>query len=88
MTRPLRNNVWLLFPPAQRDVGGVVLAPEDPSAWMDAVIVAAGPGVPESLGIGVGDTVVANLYDGMPVEHEGGIYRCVPSSKLLAVLEG
>jgi len=47
--------------------------------------VAAGPDVPAELG--VGDKVIANLFDGMPVEHEGEIYRCVPSSKVLAVLE-
>lgn len=83
--RPLRDNVWLLFPPDARETGGILVRQDRPDKWMDATVVAAGPDVPAELG--VGDKVIANLFDGMPVEHEGEIYRCVPSSKVLAVLE-
>lgn len=88
MPRPLHDNVWLLFPPGDRCVGGVHTVEGDPERWMDAVVVAAGPEVPASLGVGVGDTVVANVFDGMPVDIGGRIYRSVPAAKLLAVLEG
>ena len=83
--RPLHDNVWLLFASGDRDVGGVLSPQDRPDKWMDATVVAAGPDVPAEFG--VGDKVIANVFDGMPVEHEGRIYRCVPSSKVLAVLE-
>lgn len=83
--RPLHDNAWLLFPEGDREVGGVRVPAGDPPRWMDALVVALGPEA--DTGFGVGDRVIANLFDGMPVEHEGGIYRCVPSSKILAVLE-
>lgn len=82
---PLRDNAWLLFPAGDRDVGGVRVPTGDPPRWMDATVVAVGPEV--SAEIGAGDRVVANMFDGLPVEYEGEIYRCVPSSKILAVLE-
>ena len=85
MTRPLHDNAWLLFPEGDRELGGVRVPAGDPPRWMDATVVAVGPEAPDD--VGVGDRVIANMFDGMPVEHEGEIYRCVPSSKVLAVLE-
>ena len=87
MPRPLHDSVWLIFPSGGRTVGGVYRAPGEPDAWMDAVVVAAGPEVPASLGVGVGDVVVANVFDGMPVDVDGVRYRSVPAGKLLAVVE-
>lgn len=85
--RPLHDNVWLLFASGDRDVGGVLSPQDRPEKWMDALVVAVGPEVPESAGFGVGDVVVANLFDGLPVDFEGRIYRRVPFSKVMAVLE-
>lgn len=82
---PLRDDAWLLFPEGDREVGGVRVPEGDPPKWMDALVVALGPKAGKDFG--VGDRVVANRFDGLPVEHEGRIYRCVPSSKILAVLE-
>lgn len=87
MPRPLHDNVWLLFASGERREGGVYVQPGDPAEWMDATVVAAGPEVPESLGVGVGDVVVANLFDGLPVSLDGcPPLRSVPSSRLLAVI--
>lgn len=83
--RPLHGHVWLLFPPETRRVDGVYRASDDPERWMDAVVAAAGPGIPAD--VGVGDVVVANVFDGMPVDYEGVRYRSVPAEKLLAVVE-
>ena len=88
MARPLHDRVWLLFPPETRCTGGVWERAGRADRWMDAVVVAVGPEVPASLGIGVGDRVVASVYDGMPVDYEGVRYRCVPAGKLLAAMEG
>lgn len=85
MQRPLHNNVWLYFPPGERVVGGVLVRKEDEDAWMDALVVAMGPEVPASLGIGVGDTVLAGLFDGMPVFIDGVPLRKIPADKLMAV---
>ena len=87
MPRPLNDSVWLLFPSGDRKVDGVLVRTDDPERWMDAVVVAMGPGVPASLGVGVGDRVVARVFDGVPVELDGTVYRSVPAGKLLAVLE-
>lgn len=83
--RPLRGHVWLLFPSGSRRAGGVYVASDGPERWMDATVVAAGPDVPA--GVGVGDVVVANVFDGMPVDYEGVRYRSVPAGRLLAVVE-
>ena len=85
MPRPLHDNVWLRFPEGDREIDGVRVPAGDPPRWMDAVVVAAGPGA--GPGFGVGDRVVARRFDGLSVEHEGRVYRCVPSSRVLAVLE-
>lgn len=86
MPRPLRDRVWLLFPgDCYRDEGGVLVGCKA-ELRLDATVVAAGPEVPAGL-VGVGDRVLANVYDGMPVEHEGGMYRSVPCSDILAVIE-
>lgn len=87
MPRPLHDSVWLLFPPGDRCVGGVHMATDDPEKWMDAVVVATGPEVPVSLGVGVGDRVIAGVFDGMPVATDGVVYRSVPAAKLLAVID-
>ena len=88
MPRPLHDNVWLLFAPDGRQSGDFYVPSGDPAEWMDATVVAAGPEVPESLGIGVGDAVLANLFDGMPVFVDGcPPLRSVPASRLLAVIE-
>lgn len=84
--RPLHDGVWLLFAAGDREVGGVTVPGSGPAPWMDATVVALGPEVPASLGIGVGDVVVANPYDGMPVEYGGNVFRNVPAGKLLAVM--
>jgi uncharacterized protein (UPF0261 family) len=73
-----------LFPDGDRDVNGVRVPAGDPPRWMDALVVAIGP---EVAGVGAGDMVIANMFDGLPVEYEGRIFRCVPSSRVLAVLE-
>ena len=77
MPRPLHDKVWLLFPESsyRNDRGGIV---ED-------TVVAAGPEVPADF-IGVGDRVLASIYDGMPVEHEGIMFRSVPYSDIMAVI--
>lgn len=80
--RPLHDNVWLLFGEGERPVGGVSV----PGEWMDATVVAAGPEVPEALGIGVGDVVVASRFDGPPVSVDGLLLRSVPAGKILAVV--
>lgn len=87
MPRPLHSDVWLLFPSSGRTVDGMYRAPGEPDAWMDAVVVAMGPEVPLSLGVGVGDIVVASAFDGMPVDFEGVRYRSVPAGRLLAVVD-
>lgn len=87
MVKPLRDNVWLLFPQGDRMVDGVLVRQEDADSWMDAIVVATGPDVPESLGVGAGDTVLASVFDGMPLTLDGIQLRCVPSDGLLAVLE-
>lgn len=85
--RPLHDNVWLLFPePAPRRVGGVYVPAGDPLDRMDAVVAAAGPEVPADLGVGVGDTVVASQFDGMPVFVDGVQMRSMPADRLLAVI--
>lgn len=84
--RPLHDNVWLRFTDDDvRDEGGVLML-SDETERMNAVVVAAGPEVTPEAGVGVGDVVVANVFDGVPVEFEGAIYRSVPVSKLLAVI--
>lgn len=86
--RPLHDSVWLLFTLGGRQVGDFYVPSDDPAEWMDATVVAAGPEVPESLGVGVGDVVVANLFDGPPVFVDGcPPLRNIPASKLLAVIE-
>lgn len=87
MPRPLHDRVWLLFPPADRTVGGILVRADGPDGWMDAVVVAMGPETPASLGVGVGDRVVAGVFDGMPVDVDGVRYRSVPADRLLAVIE-
>lgn len=85
--RPLHDSVWLLFPePEVERIGGVFVPAGDPLDRMDATVVAAGPEVPGDLGIGVGDTVVANQFDGMPVFVDGVRMRSVPADRLLAVI--
>ena len=85
--RPLHDSVWLLFPePAPRRVDGVLVPAGDPLDRMDAVVAAAGPEVPGDLGIGVGDTVVASQFDGMPVFVDGVQMRSMPADRLLAVI--
>ena len=87
MPRPLRDNVWLLFPDDEyRDEGGV-LVKKSGELRLDATVVAVGPEVPEG-SVGVGDRVLASMYDGMPVEYEGAVYRSVLYSGIMAVLEG
>ena len=53
---------------------------------MDATVVAAGPEVPDCLEVGVGDTVIANIFDGLPLDLDGMWLRVVPAGKLMAVL--
>lgn len=83
--RPIHDNVWLLFPQGDRMIDGVLVPKEDEDSWMDALVVAAGPEVPASLGVGVGDTVVANVFDGVPAAVEGLPLRSMPAGRLLAV---
>lgn len=87
MQRPLHDNVWVRFPPGERVVDGVLVRKEDEDSWMDAIVVAVGPEVPASLGVGVGDTVLAGLFDGMPVFIDGVPLRNIPAGKLMAVFE-
>lgn len=85
--RPLHGNVWLLFrEPEVRRVGGVFVPACDPSDRMDATVVGAGPEVPKGLGVGVGDTVVASQFDGVPVFVDGVQMRCMPADRILAVI--
>ena len=87
MQRPLRDNVWLYFPPGERVVNGVLVRKEDEDSWMDALVVAVGPEVPASLGVGVGDTVLAGPFDG-PLVFIGGVpLRNIPADKIMAVFE-
>lgn len=86
MQRPLHDNVWLYFPPGDRVVDGVLVHKEDADSWMDAIVVAVGPEVPVSLGVGVGDTVLASVFDGVPLALDGVQMRSVPSGRLMAVL--
>ena len=86
MQRPLHDNVWLYFPPGDRVVDGVLVHKEDEDSWMDAIVVAVGPEVPASLGVGVGDTVLASVFDGVPLALDGVQMRSVPSGRLMAVL--
>lgn len=87
MQRPLHDNVWLYFPPGDRVVDGVLVRKEDADSWMDAIVVAVGPEVPVSLGVGVGDTVLASVFDGHPVFIDGVSLRNIPAEKLMAVFE-
>lgn len=87
MQRPLHDNVWLKFPEGDRSIDGVLVRQEDTDSWMDALVVATGPEVPASLGIGVGDTVIANIFDGLPVFIEGILLRRVPAGQILAALD-
>lgn len=87
MQRPLRDNVWVRFPPGDRVVDGVLVRKEDEDSWMDAIVVATGSEVPASLGIGVGDTVLAGLFDGLPFFIDGVPLRNIPADKLMAVFE-
>lgn len=87
MQRPLRDNVWLYFPPGERTVDGVLVRKEDEDSWMDAIVVATGPEVPASLGIGVGDTVLAGIFDGLPFFVDGVPLRNIPADRLMAVFE-
>ena len=87
MQRPLHDNVWLYFPPGDRVVDGVLVRKENEDSWMDAIVVAVGPEVPSILGIGVGDTVLANVFDGMPLALGGAVLRSIPAEKLMAVFE-
>ena len=86
MQRPLHDNVWLLFPEGDRTIDGVLVPKEDEDSWMDALVVAAGPEVPAALEVGVGDTVIANVFDGMPLSVEGVPLRAVPADRLLAAV--
>ena len=85
MPRPLHDSVWLLFPQGGRTVDGVLVPQRDEDQWMDALVVATGPEVPASLGVGVGDTVLASAFDGLPLSVEGVPMRAVPAGELLAV---
>lgn len=85
MQRPLHDNVWLYFPLGGRWVGGVYVPLGEPDAWLDAIVVAVGPEVPASLGVGVGDSVLSELFDGPPFFVDGVPLRNVPAGKLLAV---
>lgn len=86
MPRPLHDRVWLLFPEdCYRNEGGVIVK-ESAESRLDATVVAVGPEVPEGA-LGVGDRVVASMFDGLPVDHEGCRYRSVPFSSILAVIE-
>ena len=87
MQRPLHDNVWVRFPPGERVVDGVLVRKEDEDSWMDATVVAVGPEVPAVFGIGVGDTVLANVFDGMPLALDGAMLRSIPADKLMAVFE-
>lgn len=87
MQRPLHDNVWLYFPLGGRWVGDVYVPSEEPDAWLDAVVVATGPEVPASLGLGVGDTVLAGLFDGPPVFIDGVPLRNIPADQIMAVFE-
>lgn len=86
MPRPLHDRVWLLFPEGGYRNDGGVLVEDKAELRLDATVVAVGPEVPAGA-LGVGDRVLASLYDGMPVEHDGCMYRSVPFSDILAVLE-
>lgn len=68
-------------------VDGVLVRKEDEDSWMDALVVAVGPEVHASLGVGVGDTVLAGLFDGMPVFIDGVPLRNIPADKIMAVFE-
>ena len=87
MQRPLHDNVWLLFPQGDRMINGVLVSKEDEDSWMDALVVATGPEVPASSGIGVGDTVIAGAFDGMPLFVESVPLRVVPYGEILAVMQ-
>ena len=68
-------------------VDGVLVRKENEDSWMDAIVVAVGPEVPASLGVGVGDTVLASVFDGHPVFIDGVSLRNIPAEKLMAVFE-
>lgn len=83
MPRPLHDNVWLLFPEdAYLNEGGVMVKTEA-ELRLDATVVAVGAEVPPET-LGVGDRVLASMYDGMPVEYEGCLFRSVPYGSILA----
>lgn len=82
MPRPLHDNVWLLFPEDTYLDDGVMVKTETGSR-LDATVVAAGAEVPPET-LGVGDRVLASMYDGMPVEYEGCLFRSVPYGSVLA----
>lgn len=85
--RPLSDKVWLLFPNADKLVDNKgILTRERHDLRLDATVVAVGPEVPDHM-LGVGDKVIAKVFDGMPVEFEGIIYRCVSYTDILAILE-
>ena len=83
MKRPLHDNVWLLFPQGDRVIDGVLVRQEDTDSWMDALVVATGPEA--STDVGVGDTVLANIFDGMPLSIDGLMLRNTPSDRIMAV---
>ena len=83
--RPLHDNLWLLFPDEERTIGKVRIPSGAAPRWMDAVVVAAGPEAPPD--VGVGDLVVARQFDGLPVSCDGLVLRCMPASKVMAVVE-
>lgn len=85
MPRPLHDKVWLLFPESSYRNDGGVIVEDKAELRLDATVVAAGPEVPADF-IGVGDRVLASIYDGMPVEHEGIMFRSVPYSDIMAVI--
>lgn len=85
MPRPLHDRVWLLFPEGGYRNEGGVLVEDEAELRLDATVVAAGPEVPADC-VGVGDRVLASMYDGMPVEHEGVAYRSVPYGEIMAVI--
>lgn len=86
MQRPLHDNVWLLFPQGDRIINGVLVPKEDEDSWMDALVVAVGPEVPADC-VGVGDRVLASMYDGMPLFIEGVPLRVVPYGEIMAVMQ-
>lgn len=79
--RPLNDKVLLMFPPSGRLEGGVWVNGAT-LRRMDAVVVAKGRGCRGDYG--VGDTVVADRRDGVPLTIDGVRLHLLRESKLEA----